>query len=1051
VTPLRAYLFVQNAERTVEVSVHRDLEDLAESCKTNIASSLSIAVHIGFSRPDTCSMSDLLGRFQGYVLLSSTAKFSLLEEFTSSEEPVGVADGISFYLALSGWGYEARRNKTESESVDSSQYFATDVRVSEPWLNRLMSSKPDWTAVLLEAGILDDETYWQFESLIESPVRAGVGMFRFEFLRGSDEENASILDSLRFAPPWFLSLPVSVLAPSNRCRNVFKLRSVSRILDLASYGTKGMRTCRNVGRKTLNEIEERLQQVLMSGPGSPEIAPYLRAYEVPSYQTRDSAAVSKPVATVRTSLSVSPSRFKAPIFPDSLWVDSLAYMRPELFARAIDAGVSDEESYVASESGLPLKLRFELGGFRFLHLCGCKIQAEQILDYLSFAPPWFLSLPTSVLVLSVRSENVLLNNSIYEINHLLAFDTGKFRKLRNLGAKSFREITDGLYNILDSGPMCDAVAHLLIHEKLTNEDCRPDAPLPSGISSVAEPRCQNYDEALRLAFARLPDANARLMKLRMGVESEPKTLEEIGRDFGVSRERIRQVESKCLVEMKAMNVWNDEFSRRLSVIFAGRENAVLWEGLEILEPWFVGSTKSPSAFEYIGANFTDRPYFLVRDGLQTFVSRISQQQWDDVVKDGRSLLAGLVTKNVNKADARLLVEGLLPDDAAELQSELWYQVSTKALFSGESDDALLVGFGTGSDSLVRACLEASDTPLHYQEIHRRLVEQGKSVEIRRVHASAANVGLIYGRGTYGLEKHLSLDLEETSQLIRFVEACVGSDDETRQWHASEICELLESEGMDFGGRLNPYVLSIALCQSEKLKPLGRMVWGINSSEINVPSARLDIHQAIVSVLEDAGGSLTNSEILDRVSRARGLNSIFQIQPEGRLVRVGRGLIGLMDRDTRFSSADRVGLMDKMHQVLSIRGKGLHVSEIQSAMMDDVPIVSIVTDPVLFLGLAQKDGRFAVSQSQYVYLPEWGEPRRLSTPAALEQVFREAGHDGLTIDEMVERVEYVLGHSYSKVQFRAIANSLGIQFDPLKGRWILDEETEEMDEPVEDLP
>ena len=57
----------------------------------------------------------------------------------------------------------------------------------------------------------------------------------------------------------------------------------------------------------------------------------------------------------------------------------------------------------------------------------------------------------------------------------------------------------------------------------------------------------NLEEVL----AALSDREARVLKMRFGLDSKrPMTLEEVGREFGVTRERIRQIEAKALRKLK---------------------------------------------------------------------------------------------------------------------------------------------------------------------------------------------------------------------------------------------------------------------------------------------------------------------------------------------------------------------------------------------------------------------------------------------------------------------------------------------------------------------
>ncbi|WP_245663488.1 sigma-70 family RNA polymerase sigma factor [Nocardia inohanensis] len=56
---------------------------------------------------------------------------------------------------------------------------------------------------------------------------------------------------------------------------------------------------------------------------------------------------------------------------------------------------------------------------------------------------------------------------------------------------------------------------------------------------------------LKRALATLPEREAQVISLRYGLDgAEPRTLEEVGRVFGVSRERIRQIEAKAMRKLR---------------------------------------------------------------------------------------------------------------------------------------------------------------------------------------------------------------------------------------------------------------------------------------------------------------------------------------------------------------------------------------------------------------------------------------------------------------------------------------------------------------------
>ncbi|WP_067701787.1 sigma-70 family RNA polymerase sigma factor [Nocardia jejuensis] len=83
-----------------------------------------------------------------------------------------------------------------------------------------------------------------------------------------------------------------------------------------------------------------------------------------------------------------------------------------------------------------------------------------------------------------------------------------------------------------------------------------DAELGALIAdSAPDPSVTVTESALRgqivLALGTLPEREAQVIALRYGLDgADPRTLEEVGRLFGVSRERIRQIEAKAMQKLR---------------------------------------------------------------------------------------------------------------------------------------------------------------------------------------------------------------------------------------------------------------------------------------------------------------------------------------------------------------------------------------------------------------------------------------------------------------------------------------------------------------------
>ena len=73
---------------------------------------------------------------------------------------------------------------------------------------------------------------------------------------------------------------------------------------------------------------------------------------------------------------------------------------------------------------------------------------------------------------------------------------------------------------------------------------------PSAQDPEAEATEALRQRSVRDAVRRLPERERRVLELRYGFDGEPTSLEQIGRELHISRERVRQVEREALARLE---------------------------------------------------------------------------------------------------------------------------------------------------------------------------------------------------------------------------------------------------------------------------------------------------------------------------------------------------------------------------------------------------------------------------------------------------------------------------------------------------------------------
>lgn len=743
------------------------------------------------------------------------------------------------------------------------------------------------------------------------------------------------------------------------------------------------------------------------------------------------------------------------VFEPRGWVKQMLEAQPQFEEVLRSAHIWDDECYIANENLLDTSNRLALSLARYTLIAGERPSASGIFNKLDACPPWFLSEKLKNLETTVRMANVFNGNNLVTVAHIAAKGYNGLLKLPNLGLGSVNGLGKLLLNAFINGDalkrtpsrlLNEVDPEMLVNDGPESEPSSVDGDIQDGLLKISRRDAASslVDGIVEVAQC-LNEHERGIFVARLGFRCESHTLQQISDKIGVSRERVRQIVVKIFKKIQRHLFW-ESLSERLDGLLAERASPLLLAGIPAIDPWFKGAEELENSLVEIFKHLFPERFSIVKIDDVPVITHLSNEEWIDAVDSGMTLLREMVNVKPTEEYFRLQIEALLSDKGAELRETLWRQVASFALWANCPDDTRrLSGFGGTVEALVTAVLEEADMPLHFTEIERRASHfDGRKFEARRLHQTAASVGMLYARGTYGLLSHCPLSNDERDLIISEVEDIVSNGDTNRQWHASELMDELLDRGLDFDGRLSKYIINIALQNSEILVYMKRMVWGLKGSWTESAASRLDLRQAVISLLESEGAPMSTSEIREKLFSGRGVNSNFQIHPAGNLIRIGTGRWGLSDRDIQIS--DPVAYFNRIKQHLIETSEGIHVSEVSSLLGD----LDEDTSKALF-GYCKGKG-LRVDRAQYLYPADWPNSRRIWPNVAVHMALEKSPSEGISFEDISDTVRRLTKRIFNGVQISQILVCMEDSvFDPTTEKWkiesdfIADPEVEELEQ------
>lgn len=734
-----------------------------------------------------------------------------------------------------------------------------------------------------------------------------------------------------------------------------------------------------------------------------------------------------------------------------------------LTAREIDS----DARYLVVRSGLSSEIRDPLDLFRFKFIAKRSADVVLPVEVFQAAPAQFRGEACSSLRLTVRARNCLNIAGLETIGAISDLGTVGLLGIRNCGRKTVHEISDAIKEGArewlwrrSTGDVSGTILVPASWQRAASEAVREDAPseseaasspgvvqgrsLESGLGidspqSESQGRIRTLAEGIALSFSELNERSKFVVEKRLGMLGSVPTLQELGLSLSLTRERVRQIESKSISLILSRGGWPESLVKSLTRLLALRSEPLWLAWLAVEDPFFGGFSFGESALGKVIEVFTGGEFCSFDlDGVPV-CSRIGKDEFDALRIRSLEIVRDLLPSRPTKTHVSVLVESLASNAGArELHGRLFESILPVCHFAQlpGRDDEVLVAFGRGADHVVREVLEEADHPLHYSEVHRRVKERANSdVDIRRVHNGLAQTGVfLFGRGTYGVARHFSMSEERAAEVLEAAEDLILGGDPDRQWHAREILERLPFDTAGHGDEITPYDLNFILARSKDLRYLGRMIWVAQGSSHRDSADRIDVAQACARFLREAGRPLHMTEIRKLLLDWRGVGTHFQLNAGGDLIALAPGLWGLRERDLPLPLSKCMQILDSLYARLKLTEAGVHQSEIVNTLRDSGLSVPPNMGTYWVMSLAGSDSRMRVFYGGYVGLSSWPDPRRLTASAAGREMARVLSVP-LPLADLSARISDLVGRPIGRPETASVCRDAGFAFDQDADCWV----------------
>ncbi len=718
------------------------------------------------------------------------------------------------------------------------------------------------------------------------------------------------------------------------------------------------------------------------------------------------------------------------------WLKDFIINHPDYESELLSFNIVDDVQYQVNEAKLSNELRVSLANHRFKFLFDV-IKLSDSKDYVRLFPPWVNKSLIDRLNLTVRSNNCLVSAGYKYIADLRRKDDKQLLQIENFGKGTLKNVTEALKEVCKTYDSDVGLVNQSFRwEILSNapEEIIDDTNNVQDSNITFEGL--GLIDSISLTIQAIDNEQARkVISLRMGIGGETETLQQISEKIGVTRERVRQIETKAKRIFLNRFPIDMELENRLNFIRDGMFLPLTVQGLSTYDDWFKGIEEKPWLIDALLNMFSVGNYKVHEFQGQKIVAPGDRGFIDDSLKLVKDYVKGGIEKRITKSDLLKIVQDFVGVVTPELVDLVFYEICHNCIFTKELDDERLVAYGSGVSSHILAILEESDSPLKVDDL-QVICNQNFSldVELPYIRGRAAEVAYLFAPSTFGTIKHLNLLPDEINQINSEVLEVMLTQAPGRQWHCDELLDLLQDDLPDLLSKLDKYKLAICLSLSNKFQNLGRMVFALPSEGGGVIARRIDFYKFVEAVLERSKGPMHRDEIMGVIKQERGLSEFSQIFNTGRLISVDTATWALQDKHLGITDEKFKQISEEIKNILIGQGAGLSQDELVAKIDNEMLANEFKNNPHLLFSIAAKS-KLCKKIDIFIYLSEWGGCRRVTMKQAIFDALIESSQRGsFTAREIWELAEQKYQNKIPRLFINKEITDAGAIYDKENNYW-----------------